>query len=177
MSQGLAHTYQFFSFLVCAALRSRTEQLGKDHLSTAKASRSLGIAKYLSKSSAEARIYLEDFVRVMDARQDAKDVNYVLALQLLGEINFVECRTADAKRYWTKARSTLDDFPAISQSNPELGEMIKHRMDKAETQTQETKSFFSRFTELARFEDEVSAELPVEERLEQVITTIVFMDD
>jgi outer membrane protein assembly factor BamD (BamD/ComL family) len=166
-----------FSFQFPLALKSRIERLGKDHESTARASRSLGITKYMNKSYGEARIYLEDFVRVMEAHQAVDDAHYILALQLLGEVNLAESRGVEAKQCWMKAKSTIDEFPAINETTPEFGELIGQRMEKANTQVQETKSLFSRFTELARFEDEVSAELPVEERLEELITSVVFMDD
>lgn len=159
------------------ALRNRTERFGKDHESTAKASRSLGIVKYMTNSFAEARIYMEDFVRVMEAKKTVNDIPYVLVLELLGEINLTEGRKAEAKVYWTKAKNMVDEFPTIHEKAPTLEDIITHRMQKAQTQGHQTKSFFSRFTELARFEDEVSAELPVEERLADLITTLVFIDD
>lgn len=133
--------------------------------------------KYMTKCYTEARIYLEDFVRVMEAKQTVDDVHYVLALQLLGEINHIESRTSEAKKYWTKAKSTLDEYPTVGELVPDLGDIVSNRLQKAKAHVPETKSFFSRFTELARFEDEVSAELPIEERLEELITTMVFLDD
>ena len=180
-SEGFSWTLLIISRLIpsfeFAALKIRIERLGKDHESTARASRSLGITKYMNKSYGEARIYLEDFVRVMEAHQAVDDIHYVLALQLLGEVNLAESRGVEAKQCWTRAKNTIDESPDIDESTPELGEMIAFRMEKTQTQVQETKSLFSRFTQLARFEDEVSAELPVEERLEKLITTVVFMDD
>ena len=131
----------------------------------------------MTNSFAEARIYMEDFVRVIEAKKAANDTSYVLVLQLLGEINLTEGRRAEAQVYWTKAKNMVDEFPTIRDKLPTLGDIITHRMQKAHTQVHQTKSFLSRFTELARFEDEVSSELPVEERLKDLITTLVFVDD
>lgn len=55
-------------------------------------------------------MYLEDYVRAMEAHQTVKDVQYVLALQLLGVINHVETRAIEAERYWARASSMIDDF-------------------------------------------------------------------
>ena len=120
---------------------------------------------------------MEDFVRVMDAKNTVNDIPYVLVLQLLGEINLTEGRRAEAQVYWAKAKHMVDEFPKIQEEAPTLGDVITHRMQKAHTEVQQSKSFFSRFTELARFEDEVSSELPVEERLGDLITSLVFIDD
>ncbi len=171
--------FRFFNSYdeILAALKNRTDRLGRDHESTAEACRSLGIVKYITKSYAEARIYLEDFVRVMEAKKRVDNIHYVLALQLLGEINYSESRMTEAKKHWTKAKNILDQCPNVGEVAPELGDLVCHRLQKALIQVPETKSFFSRFTELARFEDEVSAELPVEERLEELIATLVFLDE
>lgn len=160
-----------------AALKNRTERLGKDHVSTAKASRSLGIIKYLHRSFAESRIYLEDFVRVSEAQAIMDDIDYVLSLLLLGEVNYAESRFDDAQRYWTKAKHMLEEYPACDEKMPQLGEMLQHRLEKAQKGSAESKSLFSRFTELARFEDEVSAEVPVEEKLQEIIRSYTFFDD
>jgi RNase P subunit RPR2 len=112
-----------------AALKNRTERLGRDHLTTAKASRSMGIVKYMLKSFAEARIYLSDFVRVMDTEHNVDEIDYVIALGLLGEVHNAEGRGDAAKKLWTKAKSALDKNPTVSEKIPELRELISHRLE------------------------------------------------
>jgi hypothetical protein len=161
-----------------AALKNRTERLGRDHRTTAKASRSMGIVKYMLKSFAEARIYLSDFVRVMDTEQNVDEIDYVIALGLLGEVHNAEGRGAAAKKLWTQAKSALDKNPTLSEKIPELRELISHRLENGPSASQEKKSLFSMFTEMARLEDEhVSPEVPVEQRLEDIFRTYVFLDD
>eukprot|EP00934_Nitzschia_sp_Nitz4_P003716 Nitzschia sp. Nitz4//scaffold2_size372955//76566//81071//NITZ4_000380-RA/size372955-snap-gene-0.68-mRNA-1//-1//CDS//3329546647//3706//frame0 len=184
LSYGHAHLSRRHISEACSsfeiALRLRTERLGKDHRSTATASRSLGIAKYMSQSFAEARIYLGDFVRVSEVTQEAigaSSIDYILALFLLAEVNKSENRIMEAKHYWGKAKSALLDNSEAMERYPDLEGMLSHRLEKEQATVQETKSFFSRFTELARFEDEVSKELPVGEKLLEILRTHIFLDD
>jgi tetratricopeptide (TPR) repeat protein len=138
----------------------------------------MGIVKYLMKSFAEARIYLSDFIRVMDAAKTADSADYVIALELLGELHRVESRYEDAKKLWRKAKSILEQNPSISEKIPELKELISKRLETAQAAPTESKSLFSRFTELARFEDEqVSREVPIEERIDELLLSYVFVDD
>jgi tetratricopeptide (TPR) repeat protein len=138
----------------------------------------MGIVKYLMKRFAEARIYLSDFIRVMDAAKTVDSVDYVIALELLGELHRAESRYEDAKKLWRKAKSILEQNPSIGEKIPELEELISTRLETAQAAPTETKSLFSRFTELARFEDEqVSREVPIEERIDELLQSYVFVDD
>jgi hypothetical protein len=138
----------------------------------------MGIVKYLLKSFAEARIYLSDFVRVMDTERTVDDIDYVIALQLLGEVHNAEGRRGDAKQLWSRAQSILRKNPSVSQKIPELEELLSNRLEAAQSAREEKKTLFSRFTELARFEDEqLSREVPIEERIQMVFRTYIFVDD
>lgn len=131
----------------------------------------------MQKCYTEARIYLEDFVRVSEAHRCTTNLEYVLALQILGETYNAESRGEEAKRYWEKAKFVIAESTISGDMVPELLEMLSHRLEKAPTTAKETKTLFSMFTELARFEDEVSPELPVEERLQDILRTYIFLDD
>ena len=154
------------------------ERLGRDNPTTAQASRSLGIVKYMLESFAEAKIYLADFIRVMDAYQIMNTVDYVFGLQLLAEIYYVENQIDDAKKLLTKARMILRNNTELGQEIPELEELISNRLEAAKSAQTETKTLFARFTELARFEDEqVSRKVPIEERIHMVFRSYVFVDE
>lgn len=112
-------------------------------------------------------------------KQTMADVDYIIALQLLGEIYSAEQQFEDAKRLWTKAKMSLENNVIEDEVVPEIEELISTRLEAAESAGQkEKKSLFSRFTELARFEDEqVSREVPIEERIQKVFRSYIFIDD
>lgn len=112
----------------------------------------------------------------MDSHRNIEDIHYILALHLLGEISFEENRLDEAKLYWMKAKHYIEEFPDVGDEIPELQEILTSRLEKAEKGVPKT-TFFSRFTELARFEDEVSGEVPVEERLGEILRSFVFVDE
>jgi len=136
----------------------------------------MGIVKYLQKSYAEAKIYLGDFTRVMEAGNSTGHPEYLLAIQILGEIHRIEGRPDDATALFSRAKQIIDANAALEEKLPGLQTCISMRLDASHPDEEEKKTLFSRFTELARFEDEVSGELPVEERLQAIIQQYPFLD-
>jgi hypothetical protein len=130
------------------------------------------------KQFAEARIYLGDFIRVMDAKRTFDTVEYAMAFLLFGEMSHTESRPDEARLAWSRARDVIRRNPRVKELMPELDELVSNRLENVSAVQQEQKSFFSRFTEMARFEDEqVSRELPIGERIEEAIRTYNFDDD
>ena len=159
------------------ALKSRTELLGRDDPVTAQASRSMGIVKYMLKSYAEARIYLSDFIRVMDVVKNVETIDYIIALQVLGELHEAEGRVDDARKSWTLAQAILQRSSNSSKKLPELEELISLRLESAKKAPKE-KGFFSRITELTRLDDEVApGSLSVGQQVDKMLKTYVFIDD
>jgi tetratricopeptide (TPR) repeat protein len=162
------------------ALRKRIELYGRDHADTATASRSMGIIKYLGESFAEARIYLSDFVRVMEGETKTDNVDYVLALVLLGEILDSEARHDDATKCWNKANAILDRSAGAREIFSALKIVVDRRLDSnrgKRPNSQEQKSLFSMFADMARFEEEVTSEIPVEQQIADILQGYVFLDD
>jgi len=138
----------------------------------------MGIVKYMTKSYAEARIYLSDFIRVMDIEKTVERVDYVMALHLLGEIHISEARPEDSKRAFTTAQIILERNPAVSEKLPVLEELISHRLQATEKSSRGGKGFFGRLTELTRLEDEVSpGDLTVGQKVDKILRTFVIVDD
>jgi uncharacterized membrane-anchored protein len=159
-----------------AAYKSNSEILGKNDRSTAMSSRSVGILKYIMKDYAPALAHLDDFVRIMDAYRNFDTVDYVIAMGLLGEIHRAESRYPQAKQRLTVAKQILEKNETIAAKLEGMSEMVSLRIEAVSRAPQE-KSFFSRLTELARFEDEVSGEKTIEEKYQEMLQTFVFLDD
>jgi tetratricopeptide (TPR) repeat protein len=162
------------------ALRNRIELYGRDHEETSVASRSMGIAKYVAASYAESRIYLSDFVRVMEIKKSVNRVDYVLAQLLLGQVFETESRNDDAVKSWTKANLTLEECPEIGNSIPGLKDLVQRVINSSQSKQstgQEQKSFFSLFADMARFEEEVAAEVPISTHIDEILRDYVFVDD
>jgi tetratricopeptide (TPR) repeat protein len=163
-----------------AALKNRIELSGRDHVETALASRSMGIVKYMSESFAEARIYLSDYVRVTELAKKVESADYAIAQLLLGQIDHSATLQNEAALAWGKARGALDQNPSIGNRVPGLKGLVEHLIESCHSnqiQAQEPKSFFSRFSEMARFEEEVGAAIPVARRIEEILLTYVFLDE
>ncbi|KAL3918640.1 MAG: hypothetical protein SGILL_004141 [Bacillariaceae sp.] len=162
------------------ALRNRIEQLGRDHSETALASRSMGVVKYVTESYAEASIYLGDFVRVMEKEDTVASVDYVLAQLLLGQMRNLEIREDEALKAWTKANSVLEEYPSTGNRVPGLKKLMERVIEASQSKqnaAQEQKSFFSRVAEMAKLEEEVSADVPVEAKIQEILCDFVFLDD
>ncbi|KAG7342160.1 tetratricopeptide repeat protein [Nitzschia inconspicua] len=162
------------------ALKNRIELYGRDHAETALASRSMGIVKYMTESFAEARIYLSDYARVMELAKTVESVDYILVHLLLGQMNRSESLEDDAIRAWEKAGGILSQQPSLGENVPGLKDLVDHVVQSCHSRkmdAREPKSFFSRFSEMARFEEEVGADIPVSARLEEMLLDYVFLDE
>jgi tetratricopeptide (TPR) repeat protein len=162
------------------ALRNRIELYGRDHAETSKASRSMGIVKYIAESYAEARIYLSDFARVMEIRKTTDNVDYIIAQLLLGQILQSESRKDEALKSWTKARAVMEQHPNVGNKVPGLKDLVQRVIESSQTRhssNQEQKSLFSRFADMARFEEEVTSEVPVAKKIDSILRSLVFLDD
>ena len=164
------------TFFQSAAHKSKTETLGRNDRSTAMAARSVGVLKYMMNDYETAKVHLDDFVRIMDAHRQFETVDYVIAVDLLGEIHRIESRYPEAKKNLTIAKQILERNPQIAAKLPQMLDMVSDRLEVVSRAPQE-KTFFSRFTELARFEDEVSGEKKIEEKLDDLLQEVVFLDD
>lgn len=162
------------------ALKNRTELYGRDHTETALAARSMGIIKYVADSYAEARIYLSDFVRVMELKTTVNSVDYVLAQILLGQIHQSESRDGDSLDAWTKAESITEQNPEIASAISGLTELLQRLIEVSQSkhsESTEQKSFFSRFADMARFEEEVGSGLPIAAQIDEILREYVFVDE
>ena len=137
--------------------------------------------KYMAESYAEASIYLGDFVRVMEKEKAVDSVDYVLAQLLLGQMRNLESREDEALIAWTKANSVLEEHPDVGNRVPGLKKLMESVIDASQSKqnaVQEQKSFFSRFAEMAKLEEEeVSADIPVEAKIQEILCVFVFLDD
>jgi tetratricopeptide (TPR) repeat protein len=162
------------------ALRNRIELYGRDHSQTALASRSMGVVKYVTESFAESIIYLGDFVRVMEKEKTVDSIDYVLAQMLLGQMRALESRADEALKAWTNANSVLEEHPNIVNRVHGLKQLIEQVIESTQSKqnvAQEQKSFFSRFAEMAKLEEEVSADLPIEGKIQEILCNFVFLDE
>ena len=99
-----------------------------------------------------------------------------MAMTVLGEIHREASRYPDAKKKYTVAKQILEKNSHIDTKLPGMLDIVSGRIE-AVSQAPEEKTFFSRFTELARFENEVSGELTVDQRLEELVRLFPYLDD
>jgi hypothetical protein len=59
----------------------------------------------------------------------------------------------------------------------QLIEQVIESTQSKQNVAQEQKSFFSRFAEMAKLEEEVSADLPIEGKIQEILCNFVFLDE
>ena len=89
-------------------------------------------------------------------------------------------RVEDALKSRLKASTTLEQYPEIGTKIPGLKVLVQRVIESSQSKQstgQEQKSFFSRFADMARFEEEVAAEVPITTQIDEVLREYVFVDD
>ena len=113
---------------------------------------------------------MSDYVRVMETADTMISIDVAVALMLLGEVYNIEGRHDEARKYWLRSKQTIEANGATKSISPTIDDIISQRLESAPTSRGEKKTFFSRFTEIARFEDEqVLQDVPIELKIREVV--------
>lgn len=111
----------------CIALALRTKTYSRGHDKVAVVTWSVGMAKYELDNYDEAMKYLRDFVKIQDAKK-IRNVDYVIALQVIGDIHqFLDNRDS-ASSAWSAAFHTYSSSKDLVSSYPVLGPMLERRL-------------------------------------------------
>jgi tetratricopeptide (TPR) repeat protein len=170
--QGALHCYE-------RARDIRMAIYGKDNLKTGNASRSLGLVKYLQRSSDEALVHLNEFIRVIELNDDENneeegdDIDYVLAVMLMSDIHRTNGREEQSRNLIGIAKEVCDEGKQVSHELPALADMVRRRVAAPE-EAPAAKASGGGF--LKRLKDPGSGQAMSAEE-ENVLRNIVFIDD
>ena len=110
-----------------AALSLRTNLYSRDHIKVAVVLWSIGMAKYELDNYDEALKYLGDFVKIQDAK-NVRNVDYVLALQVIGDIHKFLDNCESASSAWSAAFHSYSSSKDMVSRYPDLGPMLERRL-------------------------------------------------
>ena len=144
-------------YLHTPGLNIRRKKLGPDHLKTASAHRSLGIILFESGQYDESLENLETFVRIRDANKMKNTVDYVLAHQLIGDIQRYYSKADLASSAFMSAFNAYNHSKDVSTKYPGFAPILQKRVEE-DTSAPPPTSFFARITgEIGRLSDETKA--------------------
>ena len=143
---------------------------------------SLGLAKFELDNYEDAMSHLGDFVKMQDSTK-TKNVQYVIALQIIGDVHqFFENDNA-ARSAWTAAFHVYSSSKDIVTKYPDLGTMLERRMLTSSEESEEPASqdgLFQRISAdlVSRLSDEVNSNRKmVNDPAEAEIRKSIFMED
>ena len=113
-------------------------------------------------------------------KEENRNVDYVLGLLLLGQMQALESRKDEALKAWSKANSVIETNSFIAEKVPALAEVMVQVIESIQSKQNiapEQKSLFSRFAEMAKLEEEVSADLPIQARIQEILAEYVFLEE
>lgn len=87
----------------------------------------IGMAKFEVEQYAEALKHLSDFVKIQDVKK-IRNVDYVLALQFIGDIHQFLDHKESASSAWSAAFHAYSRSKPIVSMYPDLGPMLERRL-------------------------------------------------
>lgn len=142
------------------ALKIAKKQLGDDHIKTGAAFRSLGLLQYEAKNYDEALEYLGTFVKIQDSNKVKNTADYVLALQLIGDINRHNGRNDEASSAFASANHAFSYSKEVAKKYPGFRQILERRLAEENNPSVPAAptGLFARITgELGRLGEEVKA--------------------
>lgn len=88
---------------------------------------SVGMAKFELDRYEEAKAALDSFIKIQDTNK-IKNVDYVIALQVLGDIHSFYDEDDAASSSWSTAFSVYNSSKDMVARYPELGQMVECRL-------------------------------------------------
>jgi tetratricopeptide (TPR) repeat protein len=165
-----------------SALRIARQQLGEDHVKVGAALRSLGLLQFDSQKYDEAIEYLEAFVKIQEANKTKKQADYILALQLIGDIHRHNSNSDAASSAFATANNVFSSSKEVAKKYPGFAAILQRRIASVENDMAPPppSGLFARITgELGRLADETKAKeslIQVEED-EVELRNSMFFDD
>ena len=114
------------ALLIMTALSLRTNISSRDDMRLATLYWSIGMAKFESENFEDAMKYLEDFVKMQDAKK-IRNVEYVVALQCIGDMHQHFDNGDSARTAWSNSFRTYSSSKEMVSRYPELGPMLDRR--------------------------------------------------
>ena len=142
-------------------MKVRKAKLGELDLKTAAAYRSLGFIHFEIANYDEALDNLEHFIHIKEAKKVKNTVEYILGLQLAGDIYKYFMKTDDASSAYSAAFHTYSHNRDLKKRYPQFGPVLEKRLVKEEQEEPEEEAamaqggLFARITQAGRLGDEV----------------------
>jgi hypothetical protein len=118
------------------ALSLRTHEYSRDHVKVAPVYWGVGIAKFELDNYEEAMTSLGDFVKFQDANK-TKNVDYVIALQVMGDSHKYFDNGDEASTAWSTAFKVYSSSKDMVLKYPDLGPMLERRLVTATEESTE----------------------------------------
>jgi tetratricopeptide (TPR) repeat protein len=157
---------------------------GADDIKTGNASRSLGLAKFLSNEGDEAMSYLHEFVRVCETNGEKYSTRidyFVLTLMLLGDIYEAKEEIEEASKVWSVAREIYKENKLVGAEVPALVGMVDRRLvfDTDPFSSPNGTGLFPRLQAISQLMEEAApcGDLSSEPEDVDVYRRILFIDD
>lgn len=116
----------FYSFVT--VLTRFNDLQSRDNGKVAVASWNLGVIKYEMDEYEEAMKYLGEFVKIQDAKKVRNTIEYVVALQVTGDIHHFLDDSGSASSMWSAAFNTYSSSKEMVSRYPDLGPMLERRV-------------------------------------------------
>uniref|UniRef100_A0A7S1USR9 Anaphase-promoting complex subunit 5 domain-containing protein n=1 Tax=Grammatophora oceanica TaxID=210454 RepID=A0A7S1USR9_9STRA len=116
------------------ALEIREKKCGKDSAKCAAGFRSLGLVMYEKGDYRAAIKYLVDFIRIQDARKQKNSIDYVMGLEIIGDIHKFNNNAEDAISAFAAASNAYRQNKELSKLYPALGGFLEKRLAAEEKQ-------------------------------------------
>jgi tetratricopeptide (TPR) repeat protein len=112
------------------ALKIAKKLLGDDHIKTGAAFRSLGLLQYEAKNYDEALEYLGTFIKIQDSNKVKNTADYVLALQLIGDINRYNGRNDEASSAFASANHAFSHSKEVAKKYSGFQQILERRLSE-----------------------------------------------
>ena len=161
------------------ALSIKLKIYGKDSFHCSSGYRSMGMLKFQQGEYDSAAKFLTDFLRIQDANKAKKSIEYILSLQVLGDIHRYHHNVDDANSAYSSAYHAFSKEMAAKY--PALGPILEGRLatcDDGEV-PQSPVGLFSRITgEFGRLNEEVKNKGKIRITVEEEkLYKSIFLDD
>jgi len=140
------------------ALQISEEMLGDKHRKTGTVCRNLAFLHFENKSYDEALEKFETFIEIHNLHKGKKAADYILSLQLVGDIHRHKSRFGEASNFFVHANNAYSYNKEVAKKYPTFGAILERRLSEEKNKDPlAPANLFKRISgELARFADETN---------------------
>jgi tetratricopeptide (TPR) repeat protein len=163
------------------ALAVKVKKHGKDSIHSSRGHRSIGMLKFQLGEYPAAEKYLTDYIRIQDANKAKNSIEYVLALEMMGDMHRHKHDVDDANSAYSAAYTIFSTSKELNNKYPALSNFLESRLATGEDGegTAQPAGIFSRITgEFGRLNEEVKnkGKIRISEEEEAFMRKILFDD-